>query len=363
MSRPDWGALQQEYIAEYTRSGISPVAWCEARGLNYATARRYIKKPPKNAQAELRKTAQKSAQKKPAQTAQKRNGKSQEKKPVSDAYLNEGDAEEISFCPDEFGISDQQAKFAMLVAQGKKLVEAYRLAGYESGGNAAYVTASQLLRNPKVYRAISYFRNQYQKRYTADLDLLVSQLMAIVQADPNQLEQFRRVNCRYCWGENHLYQWRDIAEFDKAAAQASRDGKPEPEYGGLGFVDNAIPNPDCPKCCGEGTGQLYMADTTLLDGDARQLYAGAKLGKFGVEILLEDKAAARRELIKLIMATKGSSAGGATDSRNDLELEGLRLRNEKLRTEIENLKKGVGGGSNEIIIHNSLPMPGVDNVD
>ncbi|MBN4752105.1 terminase small subunit, partial [Escherichia coli] len=109
MSRPDWGALQQEYIAEYTRSGISPVAWCEARGLNYATARRYIKKPPKNAQTEMRKTAQKSAQKKSAQTAQKRNGKSQEKKPVSDAYLNEGDAEEISFCPDEFGVSDQQA--------------------------------------------------------------------------------------------------------------------------------------------------------------------------------------------------------------------------------------------------------------
>lgn len=131
-----------------------------------------------------------------------------------------------------------------------------------------------MLRNARVFRAISYFRNQYQKRYTADLDLLVSQLMAIVLADPNQLAQFRRVNCRYCWGENHLYQWRDIAEFDKAAAQASRDGKPEPEYGGLGFVDNAIPNPDCPKCCGEGTGQLYMADTTLLDGDARQLYAG-----------------------------------------------------------------------------------------
>ncbi|MFA2163252.1 terminase small subunit [Escherichia coli] len=335
MSRPDWGALQQEYIAEYTRSGISPVAWCEARGLNYATARRYIKKPPKNAQTEMRKTAQKSAQKKSAQTAQKRNGKSQEKKPVSDAYLNEGDAEEISFCPDEFGVSDQQAKFAMLVAQGQKLVEAYRLAGYESEGNAAYVTASQLLRNPKVFRAISYFRNQYQKRYTADLDLLVSQLMAIVQADPNQLAQFRRVNCRYCWGENHHYQWRDIAEFDKAAAQASRDGKPEPEYGGLGFVDNAIPNPDCPKCCGEGTGQLYMADTTLLDGEARQLYAGAKLGKFGVEILLEDKAAARRELLRLL------AAGGAlcADKRlQELEIERRRMENQKLRKEIETVE-------------------------
>ena len=226
MSRPDWGALQQEYIAEYTRSGISPVAWCEARGLNYATARRYIKKTPKNAQKEMRKTAQKSARKKTAQTAQRQNGKSQKKKAVSDALLIEGDTEEISFCPDEFGISDQQAKFAMLVAQGKKPTEAYRLAGYERQGATANSNASRMLRNARVYRAISYFRNQYQKRYTADLDLLVSQLMAIVQADPNQLAQFRRVNCRYCWGENHLYQWRDIAEFDKAAAQASRDGKP-----------------------------------------------------------------------------------------------------------------------------------------
>ncbi|EAO0413229.1 terminase small subunit [Salmonella enterica] len=363
MSRPDWGALQQEYIAEYTRSGISPAAWCEARGLNYATARRYIKKPPKNAQEKLRKSAQKSAQKKSAQTAQKRNGKSQKKKSGVVVSPVTGNDLEISFDPDEFGISDQQAKFAMLVAQGKNLIEAYRLAGYEGTGNVASAAASRLLRNVKVYRAISWFRNQYQKRYTAELDKLVSQLVAIVQADPNELAQFRRVNCRYCWGENHLYQWRDIAEFDKAAEKASKDGKPGPEYGGLGFVDNAIPNPDCPKCCGEGTGQLYMADTSLLEGDARQLYAGAKLGKFGVEILLEDKAAARRELIKLIMATKGSSAGGATDSRNDLELEGLRLRNEKLRTEIENLKKGVGGENNEIIIHNSLPMPGVDNVD
>lgn len=335
MSRPDWGALQQEYIAEYTRSGISPVAWCEARGLNYATARRYIKKTPKNAQKEMRKTAQKSARKKTAQTAQRQNGKSQKKKAVSDALLIEGDTEEISFCPDEFGISDQQAKFAMLVAQGKKPTEAYRLAGYEGQGATANSNASRMLRNARVYRAISYFRNQYQKRHTADLDLLVSQLMAIVQADPNQLAQFRRVNCRYCWGENHLYQWRDIAEFDKAAAQASRDGKPEPEYGGLGFVDNAIPNPDCPKCCGEGTGQLYMADTTLLDGDARQLYAGSKLGKYGVEILLEDKAAARRELLRLL------SAGGAlcADKRlQELEIERRRIENQKLRKEIETVE-------------------------
>ncbi|EBT6362205.1 terminase small subunit [Salmonella enterica] len=355
MSRQDWDALRQEYIAEYTRSGISQEEWCKAKGLNYNTARRYLKKPTND--------AQKGAQKKTAQPAQTRTAKTEKKKSGVVVSPVTGNDQEISFDPDEFGISDQQAKFAMLVAQGKNLIEAYRLAGYEGTGNVASAAASRLLRNVKVYRAISWFRNQYQKRYTADLDLLVGQLMSIVLADPNELAQFRRVNCRYCWGENHLYQWRDIAEFDKAAEKASKDGKPAPEYGGLGFVDNAIPNPDCPKCCGEGTGQLYMADTSLLEGDARQLYAGAKLGKFGVEILLEDKAAARRELMKLLMATRGSSAGGAAGSRDELELEGLSLRNEKLRTEIENLKKGAGGGNNEIIIHNSLPVPGADDAD
>ncbi|HFM5401022.1 TPA: terminase small subunit [Escherichia coli] len=379
MARTNWGEELSRFANEWRQTGIKPKEWSDREGHSWGTAKNHItikaaKALLSGSGGKIANSGKKSRKKDPQKIANLQSGKEQKSSGCNDARTSKngskntsfslllGDAD-IPFIPDEFGISDQQAKFAMLVAQGKKLVEAYRLAGYESEGNAAYVTASQLLRNPKVYRAISYFRNQYQKRYTADLDLLVSQLMAIVQADPNQLAQFRRVNCRYCWGENHLYQWRDIAEFDKAVAQASRDGKPEPEYGGLGFVDNAIPNPDCPKCCGEGTGQLYMADTTLLDGDARQLYAGAKLGKFGVEILLEDKAAARRELIKLIMATKGSSAGDATDSRNELELEGLRLRNEKLRTEIENLKKGVGGENNEIIIHNSLPMPGVDNVD
>ncbi|GAB0719282.1 terminase small subunit [Escherichia coli] len=379
MARTNWGEELSRFANEWRQTGIKPKEWSDREGHSWGTAKNHItikaaKALLSGSGGKIANSEKKSRKKDPQKIANLQSGKEQKSSGCNDAWTSKngskntsfsllpGDAD-IPFNPDEFGISDQQAKFAMLVAQGKKPTEAYRLAGYEGEGNTAWVAASRLYRNDKVFRAISYFRNQYQKRYTADLDLLVSQLMAIVQADPNQLAQFRRVNCRYCWGENHLYQWRDIAEFDKAAAQASRDGKPEPEYGGLGFVDNAIPNPDCPKCCGEGTGQLYMADTTLLDGDARQLYAGAKLGKFGVEILLEDKAAARRELIKLIMATKGSSAGDATDSRNDLELEGLRLRNEKLRTEIENLKKGVGGENNEIIIHNSLPMPGVDNVD
>lgn len=43
MAKPDWGVLQQRFLSEHAATGVSPKEWCEAQGLNYATARRYIK--------------------------------------------------------------------------------------------------------------------------------------------------------------------------------------------------------------------------------------------------------------------------------------------------------------------------------
>ncbi|WP_275216473.1 hypothetical protein [Citrobacter freundii] len=43
MAKPDWGALQDQFLAEHAKTGISPKDWCEAQGLNYSTAKRYIK--------------------------------------------------------------------------------------------------------------------------------------------------------------------------------------------------------------------------------------------------------------------------------------------------------------------------------
>ncbi|MDN0096608.1 hypothetical protein [Yersinia rohdei] len=43
MARPDWGAIQQQFLADHAKSNISPKDWCEAQGLNYSTAKRYIK--------------------------------------------------------------------------------------------------------------------------------------------------------------------------------------------------------------------------------------------------------------------------------------------------------------------------------
>ncbi|WP_228723058.1 hypothetical protein [Limnobaculum xujianqingii] len=96
MAKPDWGKLQQRFLSDHAKTGISPKTWCEAQGLNYDTARRYIKKvgAQKTAQKDktpkLRKeTAQKAdkptpvkAKKEIAQSAQSDNAqKPQETKP------------------------------------------------------------------------------------------------------------------------------------------------------------------------------------------------------------------------------------------------------------------------------------------
>lgn len=45
MARVNWKALQVKYIKAYAKTGVSIQAWCEKKGINYATAKRYIKKP------------------------------------------------------------------------------------------------------------------------------------------------------------------------------------------------------------------------------------------------------------------------------------------------------------------------------
>lgn len=305
MSKPDWGELQRRFLSEHAKSGVSPKEWCEAQGLNYATARRYVKKPTAQ-------SAQKTAQKKSAQCAKKLRKKkeSDNKKKISEEKIKKdeiifSDEAESDEDPSSFGLSPQQALFAQYVAAGKTRVDAYHLAGYKSTGNLAYQSASHLYRKIKVSRYVRHLRDKFEKRQAATIDDLIHQLSAIANADPNELAQHRRVNCRYCWGEHHLYQWRDIGEFDRASEKAAKDGKQPPEYGGLGFVDSADPHPDCPKCGGQGVSDVFITDTRDLEGNARWLYAGVKETKFGIEVQTANQDAARRELSRILVARIG----------------------------------------------------------
>lgn len=346
MAKLDWGELQLQFLSDHAKTGISPEVWCESRGLKYSSAKRYIRIAKRSANSQ-KKTANKTANSQKEKSQKKEKSPPPVKAQVTNKITPEIDLLDIDF----YGISDQQSKFAQLIVDGKSRVDAYREAGYSGEGATAYSNASRMLRNARVSRYVHHLRNERQKRYSAELDEVISQLKAIINANPNEISQYRRVNCRYCWGHQHKYQWRDIAEQLAAERKAEKDGVAPPDTsGGIGFIDNSDPNPECSRCNGEGIGEAFFADTRDVEGDARYLLHGVKLGKFGIEILTADKDSARKELARLILLRATS------DRQSQLDIERLELQNEKLRHEIELIKDG--DKDNAIVVHNALPIPG-----
>lgn len=362
MARRDWVKEQARFLAAHAETGIGPEEWCNREGINFSSAKRYIKIAGRKTANSQKKTVNKSAnsQRKIAEKI----AKNSSRKIINvNACTELSEEKECCFDPDEFGISEQQGIFAQHVAMGKKLIDSYRLAGYKSEGNAANAGASQLLRNIKVSRAIRWLRDRRQKRLALTESEIIHQLSSIASMDPNAISQIRRVNCRYCWGDGHQYQWRDVGEYERACAAAEADSKTPPSFeGGIGFVDTTIPNDECPRCSGEGRMETFYADTTQLEGPERWGYLGVEETMNGLKVKLASPEAARKELLAYLKATKGKlpaageqPEGGTTE--DDYDREWKRLRNEKILAEIERIRTG-DKESSLIVVHNALQVPG-----
>ncbi len=227
MAKPDWGELQQRFLSEHAATGVSPKEWCEAQGLNYATARRYIKKT--SAQ-----TAQKSAQKK-VRIAQK-----------------EQSANELM---DDDGLTAQQRLFVAEYLKDGNATQAAIRAGYSK--KSAEQIGYQLLQKTSVAQAIAQQQKASIARTLGGADEVLAQMWQLATFDANQLSQYRRGACRYCWGFGHQYQWRDMVEFEEKRLEALERKSREPaDVGGYGYDHNREPNPACPRCNGDGIGQL-----------------------------------------------------------------------------------------------------------
>jgi len=298
MAKPDWGELQQRFLSEHAATGVSPKEWCEAQGLNYATARRYIKKP--SAQ-----TAQKIAQKK-MRTAQK-----------------EQSAEELV----DIKLSAKVKRFIAEYLKDNNATAAAARAGYSDPNYGR-----QLIANPNVAQVIAQQQKASIARTLADADEVLAQMWQLATFDANQLSQYRRGACRYCWGFGHHYQWRDIVEFDEETAKAEgRDGARLPEdTGGYGYDHNREPNSACPRCNGDGIGQPYFPDTRKLPAVSRLAYSGVKVGKNGVEIT----AISRERMFEAVMKRLGVADSEFAQRLQQIELDRRLLEIEKLRKEL-----------------------------
>jgi len=298
MAKPDWGELQQRFLSDHAVTGVSPKEWCEAQGLNYATARRHIKKPTVQ-------TAQKPAQKK-VRTAQ-----------------NEKCADELV----DIKLSAKVKRFIAEYLKDNNATAAAARAGYSDPNYGR-----QLITNPNVAQAIAQQQKASIERTLGSADEVLSQMWQLATFDANQLSQYRRGACRYCWGFGHHYQWRDAVEFDEALAKVEgKEGvKPPEDPGGYGYDHNREPNPDCPRCNGDGIGQPYFADTRKLPPDAALAYSGVKLGKNGVEIT----AISRERMYEAVMKRLGLADSEFAQRLQQIEIERRQLEVEKLRKEL-----------------------------
>lgn len=302
MAKPDWGELQQRFLSEHAAIGVSPKEWCEAQGLNYATARRYIKK----SSAQI---AQKPAQKK-MRTAQK------------DKSANE--------LVDDDGLAAQQRLFVAEYLKDNNATQSAIRAGYSK--KTAQEQSSRLLSNVMVAQAIAQQQKASIVRTLGNADEVLVQMWQLATFDANQLSQYRRGACRYCWGFGHHYQWRDAVEFDEETAKVEgREGARLPQdTGGYGYDHNREPNPECPRCNGDGVGQPYYPDTRKLPATSRLAYSGVKVGKNGVEIT----AISRERMFEAVMKRLGLADSEFAQRLQQIEIERRQLEVEKLRKEL-----------------------------
>lgn len=169
-------------------------------------------------------------------------------------------------------------------------------AGYSE--KTAKVIGHENLTKPDIAAAIESAQKKLSERTEITQDMVLQRWWDIASADPNEIIQYRRTCCRHCHGEDHAYQWKDAAEFQRALASAAADeeatDKPLPtDEGGYGFNPTLDPHPSCPNCHGEGYGEVFATDTRKLTGSARLLYDGVKItdrGGFEVKTLDRGKA-------------------------------------------------------------------------
>ncbi|ELO0595187.1 terminase small subunit [Salmonella enterica] len=301
MAKPDWGELQQRFLSDHAATGVSPKDWCEAQGLNYATARRYIKKPTAQ-------SAQKNAQKK-MRTAQKENC-----------------AKELV---DDGGLTAQQRLFVAEYLKDNNATQAAIRAGYSK--KTAEQIGYQLLQKTSVAQAVAQQQRDSLLRTLASADEVLEKMWQLATFDANEISQYRRGCCRYCWGFGHQYQWRDAVEYEEKRLEAIERKRREPEdVGGYGYDHTQEPNPECPRCNGDGIGQPFFADTRKLSATAALAYSGVKLGKHGVEIT----AISRERMYEAVMKRLGLADSEFVQRLQQLEIERRQLEVDKLRREI-----------------------------
>lgn len=190
--------------------------------------------------------------------------------------------------------------FDLLTDQQRKLVTVY----LESGGDKAKAKKAAGLeysgRDPfksvNVRRAINHAVRPSFDKAGITFDKHFQYVASIAYGDPSEIAEVVKVNCRYCNGVDHRYQFTQ-GEYDKLMRDEIREYKRvnslpmRTKYeeiiehgfvaplveGGMGFDPYAEPDYMCPECGGEGKDIIKLHPSAA----SHPLFAGVSYDKNG----------------------------------------------------------------------------------
>ena len=216
-----------------------------------------------------------------------------------------------------------------LTAKQQRFVEEYLVdlnatqatirAGYSP--KRANMIGYENLRKPEIAAAISAAQEERSRRTGITADRILQRLWAIATADPRDLVQVKVGCCRYCWGEGHRFQ-RSVGEMNKDRERWVQQGNAMADFdeqGGIGFDPLRSPAGDCPECGGDGAARVALADTRKLSAAASTLYAGAKQGRYGIEVQLHSQLDAMEKLMRHLGAYEKDNRQRADPIREMLQ--------------------------------------------
>lgn len=163
-----------------------------------------------------------------------------------------------------------------------------------------------LLSSPRIQKAISLAKRRRSTRTQIYADEVLRRWNALATADPREIIELRRVNCRHCHGIGHKEQFNDI-EYEHAVSKHGQammflpepDRIPFDEKGGAGFKVNAPPYPECPNCGGDGILRAIIKDSQNYSPSALLLFDGIRHGAGGsVEVKFRDRSLADTNIAK-----------------------------------------------------------------
>ncbi|WP_373225216.1 terminase small subunit [Enterobacter cloacae complex sp. ESBL7] len=315
MSRVNWDEVLALFAEAWRRTEISPQKWCEDNGYSWTSAKRHIS--IKKAKALLDNVGANAS-------AAAANSQQQ----IANKTANSQVAEAAQELMDDGGVTDQQANFVVEYLEDFNATQAAIRAGYskDTAGQIGY----QLLQKTSIRTAIANQQKAAIARQLFTADDVLTRMWTIATVDVNELVEYRRTCCRYCWGKHHDYQWTE-GEFNKARAEAETKGKKPPEIaGGFGFRPKRSANPECPQCEGDGYGHVHIHASKKLSAGAQMAYQGVKTTRDGVEVLISN----RDKMLENIAKNLGLFDGPEARRLLTLEAERRQLEIDKLRKEL-----------------------------